>query len=145
MNRSKRNRAIVGAVMVAVSIVCFGICAILLTYYNKDNSLDRVAGTFCGLGGGLLGSGGSLLVMALWRYSPETERRKEIEQHDERNIQVNRAALSIVAAAAFIMLGILSVLFTLLECDPAGMITSASIFVLLAVYVIAYSRMNKIM
>ena len=145
MNRGKRNRAIVGAVMVAVGIVCFGVCAILLTYYNKDNSLDRVAGTFCGLGGGLLGAGGSLLVMALWRYSPEAERRKEIEQHDERNIQVNRAALSVTAVAAFIVLAVLTFIFVVMGWFAAGILTVAAMYVLIAVYLIAHSRMNRVM
>ena len=83
--------------------------------------------------------------MALWRVSPDRERQKEIEQHDERNIQVNRAALSVTAVAAFIALAVMTFIFVVMGWFAAGILTVAAMYVLIAVYLIAHRRMNRVM
>lgn len=107
-------------------------------------SLERLAAVFCGAGGSLIGV--SLVqLLRIHRMTPEQEKLREIEQHDERNIQVNRAALCIVAAAAFIILAVLGIIFTVVGYRIPGLACSASVFVLLVVYVAAYKKLNKIM
>ena len=100
---------------------------------------------FCGYGvcgGGLLGISAAKFIGSRMA-TPEQARRKEIEQRDERNIQVSRAAMSVVAASAFIILAAMSLLFTFMDLHPADIICSSAICLLLIIYVVAFNRLNK--
>ena len=144
MNRHKRSLLIAGTAMAAFGLVCIAAWAYLMGLVDNGR-FDGLAGALCGLGFGLLGGGGATAAMALWRVSPDRERQKEIEQHDERNIQVNRAALSVTAVAAFIVLAVLTFIFVIMGWFAAGILTVAAMYVLIAVYLIAHSRMNRVM
>ena len=114
------------------------LCGMLAETYPL---FERLGGVTSGAGGALMGVGFSRFYQ-IRKLTPEQERRKEIERCDERNIQVNRAALCVVAAAGFIILGVLAVLFTVLDYGAAGIICSAAVFVLIAVYLVAYRRLS---
>lgn len=77
-------------------------------YLTEDaHALQRAAGFLSGLGTGLTLLG-AILLFRLRFISPEKIKQAEIEQNDERNIQIRRMAFTIssnVATALFAVLG----------------------------------------
>jgi len=127
---------IIGFVMIVSAVVWFG------DIPDDDHYLSRISGVLCGVGGGLLGISAAKFFGSRMA-TPEQARRKEIEQHDERNIQVSRAAHSVVMASAFVILAIMSLLFTFMGLHPADIICSMAICLLLIIYVVAFNALNK--
>ena len=127
---------IIGLAMIVSAVVWFG------NIPDDDHYLSRISGVLCGVGGGLLGISAAKFIGSRMA-TPEQARRKEIEQRDERNIQVSRAAMSVVAASAFIILAAMSLLFTFMDLHPADIICSSAIGLLLIIYVVAFNRLNK--
>ena len=127
---------LVGLVAVAAGVFWFGRLA------EANPNLDRLTGLISGAGGGLTAVG-VIQLYNLKRMTPDVMHKKEVERHDERNIQINRAALSVVAAASFFILVILTFLFTALDYGAAGMICAAMLYVQIAVYIVAYNRISK--
>ena len=144
MNRHKRSLLIAGTAMAAFGLVCIAAWAYLMGLVDNGR-FDGLAGALCGLGFGLLGGGGAMAAMALWRISPDRERQKEIEQHDERNIQVNRGGGGGGGGGGWVVLAVLTFIFVVMGWFAAGILTVAAMYVLIAVYLIAHRRMNRVM
>lgn len=129
-------------------LMIFGFLAILsgILWFGRlpddDHYYSRISGVLTGMGGGLMGVAAAKFFGSRLA-TPEQVRRKEIEQHDERNIQVSRAAQSVVMASAFVMLAVMSLVFTFMDLHPADIICSMAICLLLIIYVVAFNILNK--
>lgn len=102
----------------------------------------RFAGMLTGFGSGILGVG---LVFTLRRRfsSPEKLKEREIEQKDERNIQITRAAYTMSACGAFILFVLLTFIFTLMGEYTASLIAIIAMYIDIAVFAISYLVLQK--
>lgn len=102
----------------------------------------QFAGMLTGFGCGVLAVG--LLFMLRRRFStPEKIKEREIEQKDERNIQVVRAAYTMAACAGFILFALLGFLFTLMGEFMSCVISLIAMYIDIAVFAVSYLVLQK--
>jgi hypothetical protein len=115
----------------------------LQTQFPDDaHNLQQFAGMLTGFGCGVLAVGVVFIIRR--RFStPEKLREREIEQKDERNIQIMRAAYATAALGAFILFALLTFIFTLMGEFTACIITLVAMYIDIAVFVISYLIFQK--
>ncbi len=109
---------------------------------EEAHNISRFAGVLTGMGTGIL-----VVIVINWlvnRFStPEKRKLRQIEKNDERNIQLIRAAYTVGAISAIIILAIMVMLFVLLEQYVASYIALGALYVEAIVVRVAYVILGK--
>lgn len=125
-------------VMIIVGIVlgAFGVVK-AITLPETAHIASRVMGMITGIGF----SFACLGIIQLVRYrisTPEKLKLKQIEQYDERNIQITRIAYTISSLSATIMLVGLVFLFTIMGSITESYICLVAILIQSGIFISAY-------
>ncbi len=128
--------------------IVLGVVTALLGIYlscslpEDSTNYMRFAGMLTGFGCGVLGVGAFHMIRRRLS-SPEKIRQREIEQKDERNIQITRAAYTMAACGAFILFALMGFLFTFLGEFTACWIAIGAMYVDILVFVLSYIFLQK--
>lgn len=138
----KQNKKFLGAVVImgAVSLV-FGIL-FARSLSDEEHSLMMLAGMFSGAGAGIMA-----VAIFFWIrskvLSPEKLKQKEIEKNDERNVQINNAAFTVVAATANLTFAVLAFVLMGMGYMVPSLIMVACVYLQLAVFLIAHRIISR--
>ncbi|MDD3219997.1 MAG: hypothetical protein PHC41_15190 [Lachnospiraceae bacterium] len=112
-------------------------------------TLPEDAGNYNHFAGMLSGFGTGILAVAIIKTlkdkftSKEKLEQKEIEQNDERNIEISRMSYTIVATASYIIFAILSMVFSFLGYGIATWLCIAAIYIEVIIFFISYKIFEK--
>ena len=132
----KPNKKLLSAMVVfgVVSLV-FGIL-FARSLSDEEHSLLMLAGMFSGAGAGIVA-----VAIFFWIrskvLSPEKLKQKEIEKNDERNVQITRAAMTVVAYTSNITFGILAFVLMGMGFMVPSLIMVGCAYIQLAIFLIA--------
>lgn len=97
----------------------------------------------------LSGFGTGILFVTLMRYfrnrfgSSEKRREREIEQKDERNVMIRRTAYTIAGVVAYLLMAVMSIVFTFLGEYKASWICIGALYLDLFIFAISYRILQK--
>lgn len=132
----KPNKKLLSAMVVfgVVSLV-FGIL-FARSLSDEEHTLMMLAGMFSGAGAGIVA-----VAIFFWIrskvLSPEKLKQKEIEKNDERNVQITRAAMTVVACTSNVTFGILAFVLMGMGFMIPSLIMVGCIYVQVAIFLIA--------
>ncbi|HHX60104.1 MAG TPA: hypothetical protein GX707_05120 [Epulopiscium sp.] len=108
----------------------------------EQNNVDMLMGMFVGLGSVFTIIGGIKLTYYK-KISDEKLKKEEIELHDERNIQVLRAANSVANATATILFATMTFIFAGLNYIVPAFISLGAMTIQQLIFFIAKKLINK--
>ena len=134
-----------------VLLIVFLVGFVTLAYGLTTHYLIPAAGIgasdhFLGM---LSGAGTGLIAVAIFFFfrgkiiSPEKRQQEKIEKNDERNIAIQRAALSVSAATAFFLFAFFAFLFNAMGYLTPSYLCVGAMYVLLAAYLISIKILQK--
>lgn len=118
-----------GAISLLIGII------MITRFGNRSTGSDMASGMLCGLGA-------CFVVIFIIRklqehFTPEKVKKDEIEKNDERNIQVTRAAFTIVGTVAIFYMAGMTLVMAFLNYIAGIYISIAGIYVCAASFFIA--------
>ena len=129
------KKVLSGMVVLGIVSLIFGIL-FARSLSDDQNNLQMLAGMFTGAGTGIIA-----VAIFFWIrskiVSPEKLKQKEIEKNDERNIQISRAALSVVAMTSNLTFAILAFVLMGMGYMVPALIMVACIYLQVAIFLIA--------
>jgi hypothetical protein len=139
-----KPKKFVPVLLLAAGVIslAFGILSYLTAPQDAAPNFDRLMGMFSGFGGGLVAVALFFLIRGRM-LTPEKRMQEEVEQNDERNIAVQRAASSIAAVAALAIFAILAFVFTSMGYLLPAYLCIGAMYLELAVYLIALAVYRK--
>ena len=127
---------VVGVVSLVFGIVFSNIIS------EEQHNLMMLSGMFSGLGTAFIVIG-IISIIKMKTITAEKLKKKEIEQNDERNIQVLRAAYSVVASASIFIFAILAFVFVGIGYKVPGIMMVVAMYVEVLIFFITYKINNK--
>lgn len=140
---SKKNRQWMLRLFLALGVVslAFGLVGARLTP-ESEHSTMRLMGMVTGFGTGIV----LVAVIVTIRehfVKPEKLEQEKIEAQDERNVALNRAALSVAAAVAILVFAALAFVLTGMGYSTAGLLCIVGMYVEVIGFVIARAVLSK--
>jgi hypothetical protein len=137
----KQTKAMITLIIVGVFMVVFGIVK-AITLPETAYLESRIAGMVLGIGSAFAVSG-VIRLIRIKVASPEKLKLREIEEKDERNIQITRIAYTISSMSATILLAALVFIFTFMNSITESYICLAALLLQLAIFLISRIYYNK--
>lgn len=129
--------------MLVVGILLFALGIIKAIMLPDTAHLEsRIMGMLTGLGGGIAGFSIMRLIQ-LKVSSPEKLKQKQIEKHDERNIQLARTAYTISSMSATLMFAGLVFLFTMMGSITESYICLGALLLQSLIFFVSYGHFEK--
>lgn len=128
-------------VILGAASFLFGLLTFLIVK-PESSSMNTLMGMFTGFGAGIMG-------VAIWQtirakvVSKEKLEQEEIDQQDERNIAIIRAAGTAAYYAAILMMALLIFLFMGLGYRAPSYICLGGLYVLVGVFFVARKVLEK--
>lgn len=139
LRRSAKTSIII--LIVGILLAAFGLLK-QMTEPEATHIVSRLMGMFFGLGSALAGISAVHLIQ-LKISSPEKLKWRQIEEKDERNIQILRIAYTIASLSATIMFAGLVFLFTAMGSIKESYICLAALLIQSSVFLISYLYYKK--
>ena len=138
---TQNKKVFIGLILVGAVSCIFGWVA-HTTLPEDAHSLNMLMGMFTGAGAAFVAIGAVMLIR-LAVISPGKLKLKQIEQSDERNVQITKSACAVAAMAATILFAVMAFVFVGLGYPVPSYIAMGGMYVQLLVLAIArryYSR-----
>ena len=128
-------------VIVGAASFLFGLLTFLIVK-PETSAMNTLMGMFTGFGAGVLGVAIFQMIRARV-ISKEKLEQEEIDQQDERNIMIIRAAGTAAYYAAILLMGVLVFLFMGLGYRVPSFICLGGMYVLVGVFFVARKVLEK--
>ena len=138
--KSKRVAPIILLIVGIISLT-YGIVAYQTTPADAHD-YNQFLGMLTGFGSGIVCVALFYLIRARV-ISPEKRKQKEVEQNDERNIAIQRAALTISAVAAIFIFASLAFAFTAMGFRLPSYLCIGAMYLQILIYLIALRVYRK--
>lgn len=139
LKRSAKSSVIM--LVVGIVLAAFGLLK-EITLAETAHVTSRLMGMFFGLGCAIAGISAAHLIQ-LKISSPEKLKWRQIEEKDERNIQITRIAYTIASISATIMFAGLVFLFTAMGSIKESYICLAALLIQSSIFLISYVYYKK--
>ena len=128
-------------IIAGVVAIAFGLWYSHITPEDVHH-LQMLAGMFTGMGSAFLAIG-VLNTLRCHFGSAEKRKQREIEQNDERNVQITRYAMSWAAFGSVLFSAVLIFVLTALNYILPSMLILAGVYVELIIFLVAYKILEK--
>jgi len=132
-----KSKRIVPVIMLGAGIISLAFGVIAYQTASEDaHDYSRFLGMLAGFGSGIIAVAVFYMIRARV-ISPEKRKQQEIEQNDERNIALQRAALAVAAVAGMLMFAALAFAFTAMGYPMPSYICLGAMYLQVLVYLAA--------